>query len=191
MKQALGLIAAALTFGGYVPYIRDTLARRTTPHVFTWFITGLVTSIAFALQITHNGGPGALATLAAAVICFVIFGVSYRVGNRNITAGDSFFFATALLALVIWLFARQPVVAVIIVSVADILGFAPTIRKSWNKPYEETLVSYQLNTLRFVITVLALNQISIITALYPLSRVFANGLFSMLLIVRRVQLKRA
>ena len=33
MKDILGFIAIALTFIGYVPYIRDTLQGKTRPHV--------------------------------------------------------------------------------------------------------------------------------------------------------------
>lgn len=185
MKEALGVIAVVLTFVGYIPYISDTIKRKTKPHIYTWFIWGLVTAIAFGLQLSADAGPGAFTTLAAAIVCFIIFGFGIKQGERNITASDTIFFILSLFALILWLFAKQPVLSVILVSTIDMLGFVPTIRKSWHKPHEETLVSYQMNTFRFMIAILALDHYTLVTALYPVTWVIANGLFSIFLIVRR------
>lgn len=185
MKEIIGIIAVLLTFVGYIPYIRDILKGKTKPHVYTWFIWGLVTAIAFGLQISADAGPGAFTTLAAAIVCFVIFGFGLRQGERNITPSDTVFLILSLIALVLWIFAKQPVLSVILVSSIDMLGFAPTIRKSWHRPYEETLISYEINTFRFSLALLALNQYTLVTALYPITWIIANGLFSIYLIIRR------
>lgn len=176
-----------LTFAGYVPYIRDTSNGKTTPHVYTWFIWGFVTAIAFALQITHNAGPGAYTTLAAAIVCFIICVFGIKQGNKNITKSDTLFLVLSLVSLALWLFAKQPVLSVILLSTIDMLGFIPTIRKSWHKPNEETLISYLTNTFRFCLALLALDHYSIVTMLYPLTWVVANGAFSIYLIMRRKQ----
>lgn len=189
-KLLIGAIAVLLTFVGYVPYIRDTIKGKTQPHVYTWFLWSFVTAIAFALQISDNAGFGASVTLAAAIVCFVIFLLSFRIGKKDITSTDTIFLISALVALVVWLFAKQPVLSVVIVSAIDMLAFGPTIRKSWNKPYTETLSSYIINTIRFGLGLFALEHYSIITYLYPLTWFFANGLFSVLLVVRRNQVKQ-
>lgn len=185
MKEIIGIIAVILTFLGYIPYIRDTIKGKTTPHIYTWFIWGLVTAIAFGLQISAKAGPGAFTTLSAAIVCFIIFGFGLRQGEKNITSTDTIFFLLSFVALGLWLFAKQPVLSVILVSSIDMLGFVPTIRKSWHKPHEETLISYETNTLRFALALLALSHYTIVTALYPVTWVIANGLFSIFLIFRR------
>lgn len=185
MKDIIGLVAVALTFIGYVPYIRDTIKGKTTPHVYTWFVWGLVTAIAFGLQVSDKAGPGAYVTLAAATVSFVIFGFGLRQGSKNITRSDTVFFALALVALALWLVVKQPVPAVILASAIDMLGFIPTIRKSWHKPHSETLISYQTNTLRFGLALLALQHYSLITMLYPLTWITANAAFSVFLVIRR------
>ena len=38
----------------------------------------------------------------------------------------------------------------------DFLGFLPTIRKSYAKPYEETLITYMLSGLKFLLAIIAL-----------------------------------
>lgn len=187
MKEIVGVVAVVLTFIGYVPYIRDTVRGKTKPHIYTWFIWGLVTAIAFGLQISDNAGPGAFTTLAAAIVCFIIFGFGIRQGDHDITTSDTVFFLSSLVALALWLFAKQPVLSVILVSVIDMLGFIPTIRKSWKKPHEETLISYATNTFRFGLAILALQNYTLITMLYPITWIIANGLFTIFLITRRKQ----
>lgn len=186
-KTILSIIAIVLTFIGYIPYIRDTLQRKTTPHIYTWFIWVLVTVIAYGLQVSAGAGVGSWVTLAVAVICFFIFLFGLRNGKKDITKSDTIFFILSFVALFLWLIAKQPVLSVILVSSIDMLGFVPTIRKSWNKPYSETLFSYELNSFRHGLSVLALQQYSIVTWLYPATWVIANGLFSIMLIIRRKQ----
>lgn len=191
MKDIIGIIAVVLTFIGYIPYIRDTIKGKTTPHVYTWFIWALVTAIAFALQISDKAGPGAFTTLAAAIVSFIIFGFGMRQGDKDITVADTIFFILSLIALLLWLFAKQPVLSVILVSSIDMLGFIPTIRKSWHKPYEETLISYAANTFRFGLAIFALQRYTLITSLYPITWIFANGSFTLFLLMRRKHLAEA
>lgn len=189
MKSIIGILAVVLTFVGYIPYLRDTLKGKTKPHIYSWFLWGFVTLIAFALQVSAKAGPGSYVTLAAAVVSLIIFALGTRQGNKDITKTDTIFFILGFVAIAIWLFAKQPVISIILVSLIDMLGFAPTFRKSWNKPYSETLFTYILNAFRHGLSILALQNYSIVTWLYPASWVLANSLFSLMLIFRRRKVK--
>jgi hypothetical protein len=91
----------------------------------------------------------------------------------------------ALLAIPLWLIVKQPVLSIILLSTIDMLGFIPTVRKSWNLPYSETLSLYTITTFRHGLSIVALQHYSIVTVLFPATWVLANALFSILLIVRR------
>src|SRR3989338_4313881 len=78
LKSIIGVIATVLVFIGYVPYIRDIISGKTKPHIFSWFLWGFVTSIAFALQIYGQAGIGAHVTLAAALMCFVVIFLGFK-----------------------------------------------------------------------------------------------------------------
>lgn len=184
-KYIIAIVAVLLTFVGYIPYIRNTIRGKTKPHVYTWFLWGFVTAIAFALQVSGGAGIGSLVTLAAALACFIIFFFGMRIGKKDITTTDKIFLSSAIVALGFWVFAKEPLISVIIVSLIDMLAFGPTIRKSYNKPYTETLLSYVINTLRFGLAILALQRYTVITTLYPLTWFFANGFFSIFLVLRR------
>lgn len=186
MKEALAIGATVLIVVAYVPYIQDILKGKTKPHVYSWFVSALVTFIAFGLQLSEGAGWGILPTFVASIAGFIIFALSLKHQKRaSITKSDTFFFFMSLIAVVLWLVVDQPLLSVLIISVIDILAFVPTFRKSWSRPDQETASSYAVNSLRFTLATVAVQRYSIVTVLYPLSQAFADGLFALFLILRR------
>jgi hypothetical protein len=185
IKNIIGIVAIALTFIGYAPYFRDLLKGKTKPHIFSWFIWAIVTSIIFALQVSAGAGLGSVVTLAVAVISLLIFILGFKNGNKIIKKVDVVFLVLALLAIPLWLVIKQPVLSIILLSTIDMLGFAPTVRKSWNAPYSETLSLYTITTFRHGLSIVALANYNIVTLLFPSTWVIANALFSIMLIIKR------
>ena len=189
IKNLLGLVATFLVLVGYIPYLRDIIKGKTKPHIYSWFLWSFVTLIAFALQISGGAGSGAFITLAAAIMCIavIVLGFVYK-ARVAIVKTDTVFLVLAFIALGMWLIAKQPVLSTILTALIEMLGFAPTIRKTWNRPYSETLSFYYLNSFRFGLAVIALQRYSIITALYPAVWLIANSLFALMLNLRRRQI---
>jgi hypothetical protein len=190
MKEVIGVIAVALTFIGYFPYIKDIVMGKTQPHIFSWLIWTITVSIIYALQLSAGAGAGSWVTLALTVIMGAVFLLSLKRGTKNIKRIDIVFLILALLALPLWLVVNQPVLSILLLSTIDMLGFLPTIRKSWHDPYSETLSLYTITTFRHGFSILALAQYNIITLLFPASWVIANALFSVMLIMRRKRMPR-
>jgi|SRR5579862_2607305 len=189
MKELLAVGATLLIIVAYTPYVKDTIAGKTRPHLYSWLISGLITFIVFGVQLNNGAGWGALPTFAAATAGLVVFLLSLNGKRAPITKSDSFFFAMALIATALWLIAHQPLTSVVIISLIEILAFAPTYRKSWQRPDQETLSAYLVNTLRFTLATISLQNYSLVTVLYPLTEALADGLFSLFLILRRRSLK--
>ncbi|MBI5531010.1 MAG: hypothetical protein HY918_05965 [Candidatus Doudnabacteria bacterium] len=189
IKTIVSVIAIALTFIGYAPYIIDIFKGKTKPHVFSWLIWGIITSIIFALQINAGGGIGSYVTLSVSLISFFIFFKALPSGRKQITAIDVIFLFLAIISIPIWLVVKQPVLSIVLLSTIDMLGFAPTVRKSWVDPYSETLSLYTITTFRHALSILGLAHYSIITWLFPGTWVIANALFAIMLIVRRKSMR--
>jgi hypothetical protein len=184
-KIIIGIITIVLAFVGYAPYVRDIIRRKTTPHAFTWLVWTLAVGITCALQIVGGAGPGAWTTVAITGICSFVFLLSLKYGDSDIAKMDMVFLVCALFALGLWLVAKQPVLSVILIVLTDVLGFAPTVRKSWNKSYSETLVMYEITAVRHGLSIFALMQFNMLTAVYPIVWTLANLAFSVMLLVRR------
>lgn len=187
-KVSIAIVSVIMTLVGYSFYIRDIFANKTKPHAYSWLIWASLTTIAFFGQISDKAGPGAWVTATTAVISFIIFGLSIRKGEQNITKSDKLNLAGAGLALLIWFFTNNPVFSIILISIVDFLGFIPTIRKSYSKPHEETLIHYIFAGFKFVLAIIALDNYTLTTWLYPASLVAANLFFVPMLIIRRKQL---
>lgn len=185
IKTLIGVITVILGILGYIPYLIDVIKGKTRPHIYTWLVWGLITVIIFALQISDHAGPGAWVTLVAGTLSLCIFVLGLRQGDKDITRSDTLFFAAALFALGLWLLADRPLVAMLLLITVGMLGFIPTIRKSWNKPHTETISTYAINSSRHLLSVFALANFSLLTSLFPIAWGIANGLFVTLLLFRR------
>jgi hypothetical protein len=179
-----------LGFVAYAPYLRDIRANRAKPHPYSWFVWGLTSVVIFAIQISHGAGAGSYTTATIAFIAFFICVLSYfKHGKVDITLADTVLFVAALVATALWIFAREPLLSMILLSSSDLLGIGPSLRKAWNKPHEETLSMWGLNAFRHVLSLLALQQYSLITVLNPAVWIVGNTLFSFMLIYRGRKLK--
>lgn len=124
-RVILGALATLLALVSYVPYLRNLLAGRTKPHAFTWLIWASLTGIAFAGQVADGAGPGAWVTGFTAAVCFIIFLAALRQGNKNIVLVDWLSLAGAAVALGLWALTNEPLLAVLLITVIDALGFLP------------------------------------------------------------------
>lgn len=189
-NTAISLIVIALTFAGYVPYILDIFRKKTTPHAFTWFSVSLTAFLAYALQVEGGAGVGAWAMLFVSIICAFIFLLSFKYGTRDIKKIDIFFLGISIIALYLWLVVDQPILSVVLITLAEVFAYFPTIRKSWSDPHSETLVFYEISTVRHGLVLLAVEKINLLTALYPAAWALTNLVIALILIVRRKALDR-
>lgn len=185
MKEAFGVLSIIVAFVGYTPYLRDTITGKTKPHIFSWFLWSLVSFIAFGLQWTKGAGAGSYANFAMGLICLVLFILSFRNGTKNIKKADIVSLVLAVMAIFLWLVIDKPVWSIILVVIIDIFSFTPTFIKSWDKPQEETLLTWFLNIVRQALILLSIGEINFVTILFPLYALIANIAFFILLVTRR------
>lgn len=191
MKELLGITAVVIGLIGYVPYFTTIFNGKTKPHAFTWFVWGLLTAIAFAGQLSGDGGAGTWVTGFTAFISFTICILALVKGKRDFPLSDWLCLVGCLLSLALWAVTDNALSAILLITVIDMLAFAPTFRKSYHKPYSEPAFTYALSGIKFVFGIAALQQFSAVTVIYPASLVLTNGLFVLLLLVQRQRLQRA
>lgn len=188
IKVAINVFIFALTIVGYTPYIIDIFKGKTKPHALTWFTVSTTAFIAYALQVEGGAGVGAWSMLFVSVLCVLIFLLSLKYGTRDIKKVDIFFLFVSLAALYLWLKIEQPVLSILLITTAEVLAYFPTIRKSWNDPHSETLVFYEISTIRHSLVLLAVEKLNLLTALYPAAWALTNLTISLILINRRKRL---
>lgn len=168
--EACGLVATILTLAGFAPYYAGILKGSFRPHVFSWVIWGATTLLVFFAQLAAGAGLGAwpvglsgVATLGIAALAWV------RRHEASITRLDVVFLVAAFSSLPAWFLAGDPLWAVIVLTVVDLLGFGPTIRQVHRDPWSESVLFYLLFALRNAFVLGALAVVDLATALFPVA----------------------
>lgn len=185
-KELLSVVAIALTLIAFFPYIRSTLQGNTRPHVFSWIVWGSTTFVVCLAQLEDGGGAGAWPIGVSGVITIGIAILAYRKrADITITRMDRVFLVSALSALPLWYFMSDPLWAVVVLTTVDVLGFGPTVRKACRLPHSESLLFYTLFAARNLIVIMALENYSVTTVLFPAAIAAACLLLITLVIYRR------
>ncbi len=189
IKTTFSILTILITAISYTPYIRDTIKGKTTPHAFTWFTFTLVNLFVYFLQSSAGAGVGSFIILFTSILVFIVFCLSLFKGEKHITLSDVGFLVLSLVALSLWLMADQAILSVVLLSIVNALALGPTIRKSWDKPFSETLSTYVINGSRHGLSLLALERYNLVTYLFPISATVITFAFVFILIIRRKIIK--
>ena len=133
-----------------------------------------------------GGGAGAWPIAVSGVITgYVAILAYYKKGDSQINILDWFFLVVAMLGLALWWWQNNALYAVVILTLIDLCGFAPTFRKAWRKPHEENALFFSIMTVRNILAAMALEHYSVTTLLFPTLTALACGLLLFVLVWRR------
>ncbi len=167
-KEYLSAFGIFLTFVAYIPYIRSILKGKIKPHVISWAIWGITTVIVFLAQLSDNGGVGAWVIGVSGTLVTGIAVLAYiKKSDSSISKIDWFFLFVAMAALFSWYFTSNALSAVVILTFVNVVGFAPTIRKSYKDPFSEDIVFFIILIPRNLIAIVALEHYSVTTVFFP------------------------
>lgn len=185
-KEILSAIAIVLTFIAFYPYLRGILQGNIKPHVFSWVIWGTTTFVAFFAQLKAQGGVGAWPIgVSGAITILIAISAYVKRADVAITKIDWLFFISALASLPLWYLTANPAWAVVVLTIVDLLGFGPTIRKAYTHPHSEPLSFFAMFAVRNILVVMALESYSIATVLFPAAVAVACILLMALIVYRR------
>jgi hypothetical protein len=166
-------------------YLCVIFRKGIKPHLFSWLIWGILATTAGAAQLSAHGGIGGWMTLAKAAMIFLVAGIAFRRGEKNITRSDWTTLIVSLTAVPVWIATKDPLWAVVLATLIDMAGYIPTYRKSFLRPNEESAGLFLLSSLSNFLIILGLESYSPTTALYPSAALLANMLLVGMIFLRR------
>ena len=185
-KEILSFVAIVLTLAAYIPYIRAIFSGTIKPHVFSWVIWGATTLLAFLAQLEANGGVGAWPIGVSGSITIFIACLAYlKRADVTITKSDWLFFVAAMSSLPLWYLTSDPLWAVVMLTSVGVLGCGPTIRKAYHFPYSESLLFFGLFAVRNLLVMMAFENYSMTTLLFPAVIATVCVLLMMMIAYRR------
>lgn len=185
MKDLFGIAGVVFLVVSLVPYLMAVSKKTARPHAFSWILWGSIQAIVFAAQVAEGAGAGGWTTGVTALINFVIAYCALRHSKIEFTRSDWAVFISALAAIPLWVVTKDPLWSVILVSVIDTVAFWPTLRKSWNNPHSEVVLTFVLGFFGFSFAIAALENYSLTNWLYPATVLTTNTAFIGVLLYRR------
>lgn len=180
----LTTIIVMISLYGYVVYGLETKRKVLRPRAVTWLIWAILGTCVSYLQLKHGAGLGAVVTMVAAGANYVLAGMAWHYGHKNIHPIDIVSSLAAIGVLVLWTTASDSVTTVF-ATVTYLLGFLPTYERAWRKPYDENITPFVTNTLKYALSLFVIGNIVIETALYPAILAIFNATFLIMVLVRR------
>ena len=180
-----GLLAVLLGGAGTIHYYIGIFKRQIKPHAFSWVIWALTTIIVGIAQFIEGGGIGAYVTILSSLAATCTACLSLKFGRTDITKSDWVSFIAALCTIPLWLLTQNAFFAVVLVTIIDLFGFYPSFRKGHQKPWDEGAFLFGAVSIKFLLSAFALENFTLVTALYPLALFVINAVFVMMLMIRR------
>ena len=174
-REILAWLAVIIAMYSYITYIRSIFVWKTEPHMFSWGIWALTTWIAFFAQLAWWGWWWSAQNWVTFVVCLFVMVLAIRYGKRNtLTKLDWSSLVVAFAAIWLWFYTDNAFYGSLLATVADLIGYIPTISKVWKKPESEPKWYFLLMNIKHTFSLIALSSYSWTTMMYSASVVIIN-----------------
>ena len=191
LKIAASVIASVIAVVAYIPYLIDMFRGKNKPHLYTWISIVLVTVIVAYIQLLGGAGYGAIPTIIGALIDVVILFYCFKYGTKDIISIDKVCLSISIVGVFVYfVLIDLPVVSLVIVTIAEMVSFIPTFRKTRNDPYSESLSSYYIVLVKLVLIIFALQSYNLLTISYSATWITVYAIFLLSVYVWRSNKKR-
>lgn len=184
LRAILITASSILTVVSIVPYLRDVIKGKTKPRIVSWFTWALLTGIACAASSADHAYASATLLFFATVATGLVVILGFKHGDRKFERFDIVCQIGVVVGLVLWLLLNSPAIAILASIVIDLAGALPTLKHTWQKPYEETWVAFLIGCIGCACTVLAVTSWKVTALAYPVYLTTMDALFTVIILVR-------
>jgi len=188
MLLIFGILSGLLSTAAYVPYIIDTLKKKTSPERASWLIWSTLGSIAFFSQV-YEGATDSLwlagVQVSGTIVVFLL-SLKYGAGEYFSTKNKSIFIIAAG-ALVAWYYTESASYALAITIGISLLGGAITVQKAFQSPESETMSTWIVCLLASICAVLSVGKFDLIILAYPLYLLTLYGAIVVAMLLGRMR----
>ncbi len=174
----LGLLSGLLIFSAIVPYIRDVIRHKTRPNSVSWLGWTMLLSIGVAAQIKEGASFSVMLLLGDIVGTGIVFLLSLKYGVTKYTLFDRLSFIFGFLAIALWMITKNPLTALALSVIADLIVSLPTVKKSIQDPMSETPSAFFMFALAAFLGVISTTKFDVANLLFPVYLFLINILIA-------------
>ena len=188
----LVILSAVLSLSGSFAYIRDMFRGKSKPNLVTWGLWAFAPLIATGAALSASADAWAtvrifmsgFGPLLIFIFAFIVPQSYWKLSKFDYACG-----ALSIVALVAWLGANSPVLAILLAALADLLATLPTIIKAWKFPETETVYTYFIGLFTASIVIPAIPVWNIENSAFQIYLLISNTLL-FAIVLRGYLLKR-
>ncbi|MBI1862853.1 hypothetical protein HYS00_01895 [Candidatus Microgenomates bacterium] len=181
--QIVGILAGIISLVSGIPYVRDILKGTTKPNAVSWGGWFLLTLIATFAQFSSGASWSVILIITETIKVGIIFLLALKYGVQEYTKLDWVCLALGLLAVVLWKLTNQPVLAIVLAVIADLIMAYPTFVKSFYEPYTETASAFVIAAVAALLSVVSTQIYDSANLIYPVYLILANTVLGTLIIL--------
>jgi hypothetical protein len=181
-QTTIGLIAAVIEVAQSIPYYISILKGRTRPQRATYGIWAAIEVIGISSYIASGATTTKWVPLISAFNSLAVFGLSFKYGMGGSSKLDIFSLSLAGSAITLWIVTGNPVLAVYMSVLAGIIGYIPTIRKTYLYPKTESTISWSMYAVGAGINIFALTTARFVIVLPLISTFILSSVVASLLL---------
>ncbi len=189
-KEILWAISIVIIIPQVYVYIKSILDGETKPHIYTKIIWFILTGIWFIIQLENAGWPWAWVMWATCLVQLSTLILALKYWTKDITKFDTSLLILAIICIPIYLWIGNKIYALVFIIFIDFFWYIPTLRKTFKAPESESLLAWNISTLKYIISLFALLEYSFYTMAYPIFLIIANLILIWIMIIRRKILTR-
>lgn len=181
------MISSVLIIASILPYLVDIAKKKTKPRVVSWFNWGVLGAVAGAAALSDGQIPAAVLSFASVVEVMLVVVLGLYYGDRRFEWIDLFCQFGVIAGLVLWFTLDSPLLAIIVITLVDLVAAIPTYKHIWQKPTEETLAAFVICGVASLLTLLTITSLALTGLIYPVYILLANAAMAGMIILRRRQ----
>lgn len=160
LPEYFAFISTLIASLGSIYYLYLTIKGKVQPNKITFFFWGLFPMIAFFAQSEQDVSSVIWITFAMGFLPFLILLAAYFNPGAYwaIKPRDYYLAAIAVVSMLLWYVTENANLAIIFALIADVFASLPTILKAYNAPHSEDWKPYAINSVGFLVGVLAIQN---------------------------------
>ena len=179
VPQVLVVVSVLLMVVGGYTYLRDTLKGITKPNRVSWFMWALAPLISMGAASSTDADMwassrviiGGIVPASVFVASFVNKNSYWKLNRFDLGCG-----LLSLVALIFWIGAASPLIAILLASAANVFASIPTFFKAWHYPETESKTIFVLSFISSIIIIPAIPVWNIENSAFQINLILTTGL---------------
>ena len=168
MFSIIGIVGGLIFILGDIPYVLDTIKGKTKPHRTTWLIFFLLDLIYLFNQYALGATSSLYLVFAWTIMTLLIFILSIKNGIGGFEKLDLICLVGAITGLILWWVLKTPLLSVFCNILVSLIGYIPTYKKVYLKPYTETEISWLTSAVAAILSAVSIGSLNIKLLILPM-----------------------